>query len=364
MYQFKLYFTVFIFYIFLLAGCSGPMDTKLDGTSIAAYQKGLQKIHDNITTEQKEQLTSALEILKLPDIGNVILFLAMLSPEKVQLVLARIDGKTPNQIIAEAKKVREEELKSQLAKTEERIVALNIRIAEEKKIEEEKLKSQFAAVEEKITNLQKIKDKQPEYQKLIDGVFISDPKFYFSKNYFSQDPVIDFKITNNTTIPLAAVYFHGTLTSPGRSIPWVDEDFNYEFKGGLEPNESQHLKLSPNRFSRWGNHELANKDDLVLSVAVVNAAGADLKKIVVPFSSADQSNLDKLTELLGQLKTSISEIEISFENRDQKELTILMEVLDLIKTSIHEIELSFGSSEQKERDKLINEKENAARFIW
>ncbi|MBY0224561.1 MAG: hypothetical protein K2Q28_02000 [Hyphomicrobium sp.] len=66
------------------------------------------------------------------------------------------------------------------------------------------------------------------------------------------------------------------LETPGRSVPWLEEDFNYEISGGLEPGESQDLRLAPNRFSKWGNQDLKKRNDLVLTLTlrdVEDAAG-------------------------------------------------------------------------------------------
>jgi hypothetical protein len=63
-------------------------------------------------------------------------------------------------------------------------------------------------------------------------------------------------------------------------VPWVDEDFNNEMAGGLEPGESKRLQLSPNMFFNWGPRETQDRNDLVLAVKAVNAEGGDKKKLV------------------------------------------------------------------------------------
>jgi hypothetical protein len=281
----KLFFPLFA--AILLVGCSGPMDTKLNGTSMEAYQKSLEKAKESMTSEQKEQLSDALETIFFADIPDseeagffgALAGLANLSQEKIQsTVRAKIHGKTPNQLITEAKKIKKE-------KTRARITTL----------------------ESKIAGLQKKKEEAEKSMEPLKGIVISEPKFYFAEEFFSQKPIIDFKIANNTDIPLARIYYHGTLTSPNRTIPWVDDGFNHEIKGGLEPKETKHLKLSPNMFSEWGSKELIEKKDLVVSISVVNAEGVDKKKIAVSFDKSDQKELDELIEKKEQAEKTLSE---------------------------------------------------------
>ncbi len=65
------------------------------------------------------------------------------------------------------------------------------------------------------------------------------------------------------------------VITPGRTLPWVDEAFNYEFPGGLEPGEERHLSLEPNAFSDWGNSDLSDRNDLVLTIVITGLEDAE-----------------------------------------------------------------------------------------
>jgi hypothetical protein len=56
-----------------------------------------------------------------------------------------------------------------------------------------------------------------------------------------DQPMISMRVTNNTDKALSRIYYHGTVITPGRTIPWIDDDFNNEIRGGLEPGESKNL---------------------------------------------------------------------------------------------------------------------------
>jgi hypothetical protein len=94
--------------------------------------------------------------------------------------------------------------------------------------------------------------KRAEQQIILQSVQITNARFAYEKSGFLEQPAISFTITNGSTIPIKRIYVHGKVQTPGRTIPWVDADFNYSFPGGLEPKETKALNLSPNMFSDWG----------------------------------------------------------------------------------------------------------------
>jgi hypothetical protein len=124
---------------------------------------------------------------------------------------------------------------------------------------------------------------------LLHAVGISDARFYWSTSQFLEQPVVAFTIVNNGRTSLKRVYFHGVLSTPGRKIAWVDDGFNYEFKGGLEPAEHQDLELEPNMFGAWGAAETKGRSDLTLALTVENYEGPDGKP-VVDMDAADDSD--------------------------------------------------------------------------
>lgn len=86
------------------------------------------------------------------------------------------------------------------------------------------------------------------------------------------------------------------MASPNRTIPWISDNFNYEFKGGLEPQEEQHLKLAPNMFGDWAVEETKNRNDLVMTIKVKNAQNAKGEEIISAFDDEDLKRLETLLE--------------------------------------------------------------------
>lgn len=119
---------------------------------------------------------------------------------------------------------------------------------------------------------------QGEQKVLLDKVTIMHPKFYFQTNGFINAPVVSFTISNNGDVPVKRIFVEGTLQTPGRSVPWVKDSFNYDLQGGLEPGETQSLHLAPNMFSEWGNVPKDAVDGAVLSLTMTAFEDASGKR--------------------------------------------------------------------------------------
>jgi hypothetical protein len=99
-------------------------------------------------------------------------------------------------------------------------------------------------------------------------------RFYFSKDQFSSDPVIDLTVRNGTGQAISRFYCRGVLSSPGRETPWVDDTFNYSVRGGIQPGETKQFQLSPNMFGPWGKAP-KDRQDMVFAVTVYRIDGSD-----------------------------------------------------------------------------------------
>jgi hypothetical protein len=123
-------------------------------------------------------------------------------------------------------------------------------------------------------------------------------RFYkVSEKYSSgEKPIIDLAVIelavrNDTDQAVARAYFKGTISSPGRSVPWLVKEFNYSIKGGLEPGEKANWKLAPHQF-----YNLAAPLDAILTVDVVRLDGAD-GKAIFDASSLTEYEQRRLIEL-------------------------------------------------------------------
>lgn len=225
----------------MLAACGERVNT----SSPQALEASINAMMSEMTPEEQVRFSQSLQAIAFDtaDVGDDSLF----------------GGATPNGLVlfGAADKLR--------GKTPEQIVELGYetRIA---KLDEE-LSAGLRAI-------QAAQSERERYSSIFDAIRIEGPRFYVNRQYIAE-PVIEFRIVNESDMVLRRGYFQGTLTSEGRTIPWVDEPFNHEFSGGLEPGESRLLKLSPNMFSEWGQGGHMNRRDLQMRIVLVNVEGSD-----------------------------------------------------------------------------------------
>lgn len=254
--------------IIFLAGCSGQKE--IDASSDKALTKSIEQIKDSLSPEDKEKFEDALTIVALGGIEN---FFDLANISFTDAAKKALHGKTAQEIISEAETLQKKHRVAQKKQIMEEIAEL----------EAKKEKADLAALE-----LKKFK--------------IVRSRFYFSDSRFLEEPVIELTVQNNTKHAVARAYFHGVLATPGRSVPWVEDDFNYIISGGLEPGESATWELAPNMFGDWGRAPKDRKD-MILTVHTVRIDGAGDNPIIYDseYSDYDKERLAELQEKLKDL---------------------------------------------------------------
>jgi len=147
-------------------------------------------------------------------------------------------------------------------------------------------------------DLLKIKSAAAEAQQSLAKFVVERARFYYSEGRFSSDPVIDLTVRNGTGQTVSRFYAHGVLSSPGRETPWIDKEFNYSIRGGMQSGEVQNLEPAPNRFTEWGKAP-KDKNDMVLTVTIKRINGADGKKLFeAEFSEKSAARLAALEKII------------------------------------------------------------------
>lgn len=258
---------VIVALLFVFTSC----EQKIDGSSEESFEHSMDEIKASLKGEEKENFKKAVAFIAFNNIDLKEVFSGESDSEEIQKsITERLDGMTAKEVIAEA-----ERLRSQL---------------EAKKKEE--AKEELQSLYEKRDLLSKNKEK------LMTAVTISKERFYKYRptRYSSPKAVIEFTIKNNLEVAISRAYFMGELSSPGRSVPWIKDSFNYEISGGLEPGEEKKWSLEPNILSDWS--DVSAPDDAVLSVEAVGLEGVDGEVLysLDVFSDTDQERLDEILE--------------------------------------------------------------------
>jgi hypothetical protein len=230
-----------------LAACTDP---KIDGSSQEAAQASIQKVRKSLPDAQRQEFDQAVAQLTMSNLDFKALFTGVQSAEDMAgKALANLNGKTASQVIAEAKALEK------TRKDKERQQAL----AEIEELKAKQMRSQTARAE-------------------LAKFEVSRSRFRLVAQQFGRpQPVVELSVVNNTSHAIARAYFKGTIASPGRSVPWHSDDFNYSISGGLEPGEKANWNLEPNMFSDWGKVDAPA--DAVFTVEVERLDGADGKPI-------------------------------------------------------------------------------------
>jgi hypothetical protein len=153
-----------------------------------------------------------------------------------------------------------------------------------------------------------------EQQALVERIEIAKPLFSLHRDSMMRHPVISFTIANRGSVPVRRIFVEGTLQTPGRAVAWVKDTFNYEFPGGLEPNETQYLNLEPNMFSDWGKVPETAVDGSLLTLRLTSFEDAAGNR----YGEDDSGNRDSerlanrkkaLEDAIRELETKIGDLE-------------------------------------------------------
>ncbi len=270
----------------LAAGCG--RNPRIDSSSDEAFKKSIQAAKDALPESQRQEFEGAVMVVAME--GTNLLALAAAPGGAERQMKDRLNGKTGPEILALASKIRAEAAeKEKAAKAEQ-----------ESKLRELRAK-QVAQMEKEIAELEAEKVRAAEAIEKLALFKIDRSLFYFSKDGFMSEPTIELTVTNGTGQAVARAYFRGVLATPGRSVPWVDDTFNYQISGGLEPGESATWKLRPNMFDGWGSAP-RDRQDMVMTVTVVKLDGANGEAFLHSAFSKNQE------DRLAKLKTSVEKL--------------------------------------------------------
>jgi len=266
----KLLISFIIIFVFASTGYSQP---RFDTSSDEKMKASIAKVRESLPENRRHEFDEALEITLFSQVDLQNLFVA--GATGVNVVEAKIkqslNGKTAQEIIAQSAQIKKER----------------------KEAERRQVLSEIKELEKKQIKAQKDKDELAKFQ-------IIRSRFYKKElEFIGGQPIIELTVKNGTQYPISRAYFKGILATPGRSIPWLKDDFNYSIPGGLEPGEEATWELWQNMFSRWGHVEM--HDDAIFTVEVEQLDGADNKALfsIKDFSERDMERLAELKKIVG-----------------------------------------------------------------
>jgi hypothetical protein len=227
----------------LLAGCI--FDPAFDTSSWDAFQKSSEAVRAKLGNDHLRRLEIALKYLLL---------------ESAQ----RVDGQMLNNVIA-----RENfpTLQVTLARLGPKINGKSAAaIIQDLSI---KLDTEISQIESRMRNADGV----------LAAVEVGSPTYYWRRSGYITKPVIEFTVYNGGKVPISRVFLGGVLTSPNRSIPWVNQGLTLSFKGGLEPREKKQMKFEPTS-GEWADKSLSDLTNPELKLTVINYEDASGEKVI------------------------------------------------------------------------------------
>lgn len=183
----------------LLVGCGQP---RVDTSTDEAMEASLKEVRESLPENQRAEFDSALQTLAMSRVDFAELLSTGKAPDAeaaARDLKSTLHGKTAGEIVAAADRV----IAAQKAK--ERELAL-------KEIQE--LLRERNAARAALSELRKFE--------------VLRSRFYKERDYFGMaEPRILLRVRNGTKHAISRAYFKGRITSPGRSVPWLEEEFNH-----------------------------------------------------------------------------------------------------------------------------------------
>jgi len=252
----------------LVAGCGQRVNT----SSPEAYAKSMEAMTKDMPADKQAELKDALIAITFDTAEPETGIWSKAEPTAPVFMGAKdkIQGLTADQIIKLGYQTR-------------------IKLLDQKIAEDAASAQRYQAARAKVADV-------------FQGVKIDGAQYRIDSGVLDiERPQILFHITNGSKRPIKTIYVKGVLTSPGRAVPWISSDFNYEFPGGLEPGESQPLTLEPNMFGDWKPQDsFSHRTDLHLDLTLTNASGADGTMLIDETLMDDKSATAEATKLQGE----------------------------------------------------------------
>lgn len=254
----------------LVAGCSEPT---LDASSDETMKASSQKVRENLPESKRAEFDEALQILAFSQIDMKDLFAegAAGAGGLEGKMRGALDGKTADQVIAEAARIN----------------------AERKARKREQALEEIKELEEKSRNAKYTQEQLRKFEVLRSRFYMQE------RDFMGKQPTIELSVKNGTSSAVSRAYFEGTVASPDRSVPWHKGTFNYSISGGLEPGEEATWSLAPNMFSDWGKVDAPA--DAIFTVTVEKIDGPDGETLysVRDFGEREMKRLAELKSKYG-----------------------------------------------------------------
>jgi hypothetical protein len=234
---------------------------KIDATTEETYNQSLKSIKESLSGNEIEKLQIAFMIIGF----NKVEFTDVLKGKvfDAESTMKSLHGMTYDDILNYAENIKQEKAEKEKSKAKSEIKELLLK----KKEGESKVK-------------------------FLDSVAVLKSKLY-ERTDFMREVGLELEVQNNSSKAISRIFFRGVVTSKGREIPWVSEEFNYIFSGGIEPKEKVKANLNVT-FSGFANRDIPKNAIFTATVFKVYGANEILLADESPLSAYEIKRLEAL----------------------------------------------------------------------
>jgi hypothetical protein len=129
-------------------------------------------------------------------------------------------------------------------------------------------------VKKQIANLNNEKTASEAAKKSLEAIVVEKTTLTTDSSGFMPRRILYLMVKNNTGQTLSTIAFNIKTFSPGREVPYLNDDFKYEIPGGIQSGERLEWQLQPNTFlnDEW-NRDVPNGIIKIKAVACADANG-------------------------------------------------------------------------------------------
>lgn len=143
---------------------------------------------------------------------------------------------------------------------------------------------------------------------VIKAFEILDAQFYYQKTNGKDLPMIGLAVYNDTPYIITHIYLRAKVSSPGRVLPWFDEEFNFPVPDGVPKGEMAEWELMTDPAAGWD--AIPKRDDLSISLKVVKLVADGGQEITAYELPAEQNEyLDVLRQQIEVFRKELTELQ-------------------------------------------------------
>jgi hypothetical protein len=151
-----------------------------------------------------------------------------------------------------------------------------------------------------LRELRVARDRAEQVQDSLAGFRVLSAALEQRDGFMGLEATIRMRVRNETAHPISRAYFTAIAITPGRSVPWLEEDFNHSISGGLEPAEEGSWRLTPTMFQgKWTSARVPAGAEFKVEVVRLNGPDGQPLWGGARFTSADEALLDSLAIRFG-----------------------------------------------------------------